>query len=479
MSSFLSKAKAEAVKNGVGPAGGAADSRKARRRTAGHKPDVIRADRLPPNAPEAEQGVLGCALMSPDDCLGQCAQKLPAGPEVFYDLRHQTIYSVMLELYEQREPIDVITVQQRLKDRQLLEQVGGIPYLNALLDAVPSAANLTYYTEFVQEKYLLRKLIHACSDVVGKAYDFEGKVEELLDEAEREVMAVRGSSRKDDRPTVKQAVQSALLRIEDKFQRQGALTGLATGFPDLDMVLDGLCPGNLIVPCAFTSGGKTALAMNFVEHCLFALNLPAMVVSLEMTADELVERMLASQARVNMRSVARGAMAESDFPKLTLAAGRVAASNLHIVDNVTSLSGIIADARRYRQQHGIRLLVVDYIQLVENDRMRRDGNREQEVSGIVAALKRLAKELDIPVVAPSQLNKDGGLRESEATGMHANVVLMIECKTPEGDENDYVDSEPVDIFVKKNRNGPRNVRVPLTFMKQFTRFESAAKAQED
>ena len=359
--SFLSKAKAEAVKNGDVSAA-QYDRVKGGRRAAGRKPDAaLRVDRLPPHTPEAEQGVLGCILLSPDDCLGQCVQKLPAGQEVFYDLRHQTIYSVMVEMYDQREPIDVITVQQRLKDRQLLEQIGGIPYLNALQDAVPSAANVMYWADIVHEKYLLRKLVHTCSEVVGKVYNFEGKVDELLDEAESGVMAVRGSSRKGARPTVKQAVQSALTRIEDKFQRQGALAGLATGFPDLDVVLDGLCPGNLIVPCAFTSGGKTALAMNFVEHCLFSLNLPAMVVSLEMTAAELVERMLASQARVNMRSVARGLMAESDFPKLTAAAGRVAASNLHIVDDITTLSGIVAESRRYRQDHDIRLLVVDYI----------------------------------------------------------------------------------------------------------------------
>lgn len=422
--------------------------------------------------------MLGSVLLAPD-CLTKCAQELKAGADVFYDLRHKAIYEAMVEMDGRGEPIEVITLQQRLKDRNILEQVGGIPYLNALIDATPSAANLTYYTGIVSEKHALRRMAAFCRDYSERVYTHEGGLDELLDQMERDAMAVRRFTRTAPRRTIREVTTAAIVRIEEKFQRQGALAGIATGFPDLDKVLDGLCPGNLIVPSAFTSGGKTSLAMNWVEHAVFDLKLPAAVVSLEMTAEELAVRALCSSGRVNLRDIGAGRMEEADFPKLTSAAGRLAGSGLHILDDVDSLGAICAELRRLKQEHDIRLAVVDYIQLVFNDRAPKGANREQEVGGVAAALKALAKELGIPVVAPSQLNDDGALRESKAIGMHADVVLAIEPKVEEGDEDRYVDAEPVDVLVRKNRNGPRGVRVRLTFLKKWTRFESAAKVSDE
>jgi len=203
-------------------AGAAPDLKKARRRKVSTQ-DAGRADRLPPHALEAEQGVLGCVLLSPNDCLGLCVEKLKSGPEVFYDLRHQTIYSALVEMYDQREAIDIITLQQRLKDKQLLDPIGGIPYLNALQDAVPSAANLSYYIDIVLEKSLLRRMIHTCTDVVGRVYDYDGEVDALLDEVERDILRMSESRAEGGMESVKTLVHKAIGTVENYFNRQGVL----------------------------------------------------------------------------------------------------------------------------------------------------------------------------------------------------------------------------------------------------------------
>jgi len=435
-------------------------------------------DRLPPYSPEAEQGVLGCVLESPMDSMVLCTAKLGEGGDAFYDLRHQTIYAALVEMFGRREAIDVITLQQRLKDKQLLEEIGGIPYLSSLQDAVPSAANLSYYLDIVLEKFLLRRMIQTCTDVVGRVYDCEGEVDELLDGAERDVLAVRARRSKRNRPGALELVGTAIERIEDKFNRKGAISGLSTGFPDLDMVTDGLCPGDLVVPAALPSIGKTSLCMNIVESVVLTGKFPAAVFSLEMTAEQLMVRMLCSTAMVNLHVVGRGTMTESDFPKLTAAAGRLSHCGLHIVDDMESVQEIVAEARRLKQEHDIKLVVVDYLQLVTGGARGRDANREQEVSGCAAAFKRAAKELRVPFLVPSQVTETAHgvqqLRESKAIGQHADGVWMLE----EG-EGGTVDAGPVSLWVRKNRNGPRNVRVELTFLKCFTRFESAAKVPED
>jgi replicative DNA helicase len=237
-------------------AGGLSDLKKARRKKAASSPDILKGDRLPPHAEDMERGVLGCVLLSPNDCLGQCIEKLKAGAEVFYDLRHQTIYETLVEMYDQREAIDVLTLHQKLKDRQLLEQVGGIPYLNSLQDAVPSAANVTYYAEIVQEKYLLRKMIQACTDVVGKVYEYEGEVDVLMDEVERDILQISESRVQGGAVAAKHLVHKAIGTIENYFGRQGQLGGLATGFPDMDKMTDGFHGGEMIVIAARPSMGK-------------------------------------------------------------------------------------------------------------------------------------------------------------------------------------------------------------------------------
>lgn len=429
-----------------------------------------RVERLPPHAPEMEQGVLGCCLLSPNDCLAQVMAVLRE-PDAMYDLRHQTILAALMRMSENNKPIDIITLQQRLKDLGLLDEIGGIPYLNELQDSVPSAANLSYYLEIVSEKHLLRKAIQTCTDIVGRVYDYQGDAETLLDEIERDVLAIRTI-----RGSVKQAVdtpqlvRTAMTEIQAKAESNGALTGLATGFLDLDYYTDGLQPGDMTVIAAYPSTGKTALAINIAENVVLNLGLPVGVFSLEMTSVALVKRCLCSTARVNLRDVGAGDLVESDLPKLIMAASRLSRASIYFDDTSDlSIYELRGKARRMWQQYGIKLFVVDYLQLLNaSGGPRKIENRQQEVADISSGIKNMAKELGVPVLVLSQLNDDGKLRESRAIGQDADGVWMLEEKDDEHK-----------LWIRKQRNGPRNVCVNLTFLKEFTRFESAAKVSDE
>jgi replicative DNA helicase len=476
-------------------AGAAADLKKARRRKNISPSDSIKLDRLPPHSPEAEMGVLGCALLSPNECLGECIEKLKdSGAEFFYDLRHQTIYEMLAEMFNTRQAIDVITVQQKLKDKQLLEQIGGIAYLSQLQDSVPSAANLSYYLEIVREKFLLRKMIQTCTEVVGRVYDYEGEVDALMDEVERDVLRISESRAQDGVATTKDLVTKAIGTIENFFSRKGTLTGLATGYADLDRMTDGLHGQEMIVIAARPSMGKTSLAMNIVEHVVLELKLPVAVFSLEMGAEALILRMMCSIARVNLRSIREGFMSESDFPKLTSAAGKLANSKLFIDDSAgLSILQLRARARRLHQQHDVKLFVVDYLQLLHSTARRSQENRQQEISDISSGLKALAKELKVPVLVLSQLNREmerdknrkprlSDLRESGAIEQDADLVGLL-YKPNAGDDEDGAAAEeadglPVNLLIAKQRNGPTG-DINLTFLKNYTRFESAAKVSDE
>ena len=450
-------------------------------------------DRLPPHSPEAEQGVLGCILLSPNDSMGECLEKLKAGAEVFYDLRHQSIFATLAEMYDAREAIDLITLQQRLKDRQLLEQVGGLPYLASLPDQVPSAANLSYYLDIVREKHLLRKMISVCTGVVGRVYDYEGEVDTLLDEVERDVLRISESRVQEHVNTIKDLVKKAINTIEDYHQRQGMLTGIATGFPDLDKMTSGLHGGEMVVIAARPSMGKTSLAMNIAEHVAVDLKLPVGVFSLEMTSESLVLRMLCSRSRVNLRNVREGFLAERDFPKLTGAAGILASAPLFIDDSGgLSILQLRAKARRLYQQHDIKLFVIDYLQLLHST-SRRAENRQQEIADISNGIKALAKELNVPVIVLSQLNRElereknrkprmSDLRESGAIEQDADLIGLLYKPNADDDEAGASaaeeDAVPVNLLIAKQRNGPTG-DVHLTFLKPYTRFESAAKVSDE
>ncbi len=454
---------------------------------------AARVDRLPPHSSEAEQGVLGCVLLSPNECMGECIERLKTGTEAFYDLRHQTIFSALAEMYDAREAIDLITVQQRLKNRQLLEQVGGLAYLSSLPDGVPSAANLSYYLDILVEKHLLRKMIQTCTGVVSRVYDHEGEVDALMDEIERDILRISESRVQVHTSTIKDLVKKAINTIEDFHQRQGTLTGVGTGFNDLDKMTSGLHGGEMIVIAARPSMGKTSLAMNIAEHVAIEQRLPVGVFSLEMTSESLVLRMLCSRSRVNMRNVREGFLAERDFPKLTGAAGKLANSPLFIDDSSgLSILQLRAKARRMAQQYDIKLFVIDYLQLLHSTSRRAD-NRQQEIADISSGIKSLAKELNVPVIVLSQLNRElereknrkprlSDLRESGAIEQDADVVGLLYRPSSDDDEGAAASSDeeaaPVNLLIAKQRNGPTG-DVNLTFLKCYTRFESAAKVSDE
>jgi len=475
---------------GAGP-----DFKKSRRPKGPRSDRAPSVDRLPPHSLEAEQGVLGCNLLDPNQCVGECIEKLKDdGKSAFYDLRHQTIYETLAQMFNERQPIDLITVQQNLKDRQLLEQVGGIAYLSQLQDAVPSSANLSYYIGIVREKYLLRKLIQTCSGVVSRVLDYEGDVEALLDEVEKEILHVNESREQNEVKDVKKLVNDALVTIEHFFNRKGELSGLATGFTDLDKMTDGLHGGEMIIVAARPSMGKTSLAMNIAEHVSLELGLPVGVFSLEMSASSLILRMLCSLARVNMRSIRDGFMSEADFPKLMSASGRLAAAKL-LIDDTAGLSilQLRARARRMHQQHGIKLFVIDYLQLLNSTAQRAKENRQQEIADISSGVKALAKELNVPVIVLSQLNRElekdksrkprlSDLRESGSIEQDADLVGLL-YKPDAGDEEEGAAAEEsdgvaVNFLIAKQRNGPTG-DVCLTFLKQFTRYESRSKFSDE
>ncbi|HXJ58240.1 MAG TPA: replicative DNA helicase [Candidatus Dormibacteraeota bacterium] len=450
--------------------------------------DSTRVDRLPPHSVEAEQGVLGCALLSPSDSIGHCIEKLRSGPEMFYDLRHRVIYEVLLEMYERKDAIDLITIQETLRDRQQLEGVGGLPYLASLPDAVPSAANLDYYLDIVREKFVLRRMIGTCTEVVARAYEHQGEVEALLDEVERDILRISGERVTAAAPGMKDLVHRAIHQIEAYHQRQGQLGGLGTGFMDLDKLTDGLHEGEMVVIAARPSMGKTSLAMNIAENVAVNLKLPVGVFSLEMTAESLVMRMMSSLARVNSRNIRDGFLSERDFAKLTTAAGQLAKAPMFVDDSSgLSILQLRAKGRRMHQQYGIKLFVIDYLQLLHST-ARRAENRQQEIADISNGIKALAKELKVPVLVLSQLNRElekdknrkprlSDLRESGAIEQDADLVgLLYKPNSGEDDEGPSPDQEavPVNLLIAKQRNGPTG-DVQLTFLKSCTRFESAAK----
>ena len=412
-----------------------------------------------------EMGVLGCCLIDPMIRVPECAESITE-KAAFYDLRHQTIWESILELSSKGYSADLISVQSHLKDRQLLEQVGGIVYLSQLQDAVPSAANLSYYLEKVREKYLLRKLIATCSGVVGKVYDYEGEVEELLSEAEREVLAVRPRSKTG--ASASNLVLEASNEIEAAFGSGGKITGLSTGLADLDRLTDGVHGGEAVILGGFPSTGKTTLAMNIAEHN-FLNGIPVGIASAEMLPRKLIRRSICSVSRVNFRDVQRGMIDQSDFAKMTSAAARISKAPV-FVENASGMSieQVVAMARRMVQQRGIKLFVIDYLQLLSH----KADSREQEVSGISKGAKAIATQLGIGVIALSQLNDDGKLRESRAIGQDADSIWLL---SNNGEWQPKI--QPITCVVEKCRDGETG-KVPLAFLKTITRFENAARESE-
>lgn len=448
---------------------------------------------LPPHSPEAEQGILGCILLDPS-CIVDCIEVLRGQGMEFYDLRHRDLYYTLLELYDDNDPIDTISVYTRLRAWNKLDAVGGIAYVSGLPDVVPSAANVPYYLNIVREKYFIRNMIAACTDAVSRLTNLQGEVTPVLEQLETQVMRVAETRFGTETKTIRQYVQEAMADIQAAVERNGVMNGLTTGLIDLDAVLGGLTPQEMVVIAARPGMGKTSLAMNIAEKVAITDKLPVGIVSLEMSGMSLTQRMIASRARINLRSLRDGFMPERDMPRLLRASSEIAAAPLYIEERGgMSIFEIRARARRWSQRYAIKLLVIDYLQLANSMGGRRKfENRQQEVSDISMGAKNIAKELNIPVIILSQLNRDverdknrmprlSDLRESGSIEQDADKVVFLYRPSGDEDEDDQRrwDSAAYEMtaLVAKNRNGGKGP-VPLTFIETITRFESVARISD-
>src|SRR2546422_2447530 len=452
--------------------------------------------RTPPHSVEAEQGVLGSMLISPRETIAECVEKI--NEEYFYVPAHRTIYNALVDLWNAGQAIDLITFTQVLRDRHLLDSVGGAAFVTSLFTFVPTAANLEYYLEIVRDKYILRSIIAASTESVRSAYEEQDEVNNLLDEVEQRIFAVGDDRFKGQMLSMKDQVMEAIEAIEKLYERKGGITGISSGFIEFDRMTSGLHPSEMIVIAARPSMGKTALAMNIAEHVAINEKLPVGVFSLEMSSQQLVQRLLCSRARVNLQKVRDGFLGERDFPSLTAAASKLAEAKIFIDDSASlTILELRAKARRLKAQQDVQLIIIDYLQLLRSTSRRAQDNRQLEISEISAGLKGLAKELKIPIIVVAQLNRHpeirtgsgkgvprlADLRESGSIEQDADLVglLVREEYYADSDEERTELEGKAELIIAKQRNGPIG-QVKLTFLKDFTRFEDraedAAESQE-
>jgi replicative DNA helicase len=435
--------------------------------------------KVPPHSIDAEQSVLG-GLMLDNAAWDQVADLVAEGD--FYRLAHRLVFRAVAALAEQGSPFDVVTLANWLRDRDELESAGGLAYLGELAANTPSAANIKAYATLVRERSVLRDLVRVAGEIADTAYRPEGRATaELLDHAERLVfeIAERGARRRTGFRVMKDLLVGVVDRIDALYQSESAITGVSTGFADLDALTSGLQRSDLVIVAGRPSMGKTSFAMNLAEHALLGDRLPVAVFSMEMSAEQLVMRLLASLGRIDQHRVRTGRLDDDDWPRLTSAIGMLSDRPMFIDDtpglNPTELR---ARARRLKREHGLGLIVVDYLQLMSVPGPKE--TRATEISEITRGLKTLAKELDVPIVALSQLNRSleqrpnkrpvmSDLRESGAIEQDADVILFI--YRDEVYNEDSPDKGTAEIIVGKQRNGPIGT-VRLTFLGKYTRFES-------
>ncbi len=441
-----------------------------------------------PNSRDAERAVLSCMLQSPTDVIGEAIEKLT--PDHFYVPAHGTIYTVLIELYDQGQAIDLITLNNRLIDRKLMEQVGGAGAVAELLDIVPTAALFDYYVGILRDKFILRHVIQTCTESVTLAYENQEDVGTLLDSVETRILKIRDATGKQEGiREMRHHVLHVIESIEDMYDNdQGGMTGLSTGFKDLDEKTNGLHGGEMIVVAARPSMGKTSFVMNLVENVAIDSEHPkaAAVFSLEMSAEQLVQRLLCSRAEVEMQKLRGGFLSQQrDFPRLREAAEVLINAPIYIDDTPgLTIMELRAKARRLKKSYDIQLIAIDYLQLLKAPSHFKQDNRQQEIAEISGGIKALSKELNIPIIVLAQLNRNpdarGGtprisdLRESGAIEQDADVVGLLFRDEYYADEDDKEEVEGrATLDIAKQRNGPTGA-VPLTFIKKWMRFVDRA-----
>lgn len=446
-----------------------------------------------PQAPDAEKGVLSSILLAPKEVLAICVEK-GVNADTFYIPAHSTIYEVLVHLWDKSQPIDFITIAEELRARGALEKVGGPPALTELFTYLPTAVNAAYYIEIALEKSTLRQIIQICTEYVERSYQVEENSSSILDEVEGAICKIARERFQDKAASMKEMVMTAIGSIQQLYERRGQITGLSTGFSVLDKMTDGLHGAEMFIIAARPSMGKTAFAMNIAEHIAIQQNKAVAVFSLEMSSQQLVQRLLCSLAKVNLGNIRDGFLSDRDFPALTNAASKLASAKI-LIDDTSGLSilELRAKARRMKAQFDIAAIFVDYLQLLRSTSRRAQDNRQLEIAEISSGLKALAKELNIPIVVLAQLNRNpeqrsgeskgrprlSDLRESGSIEQDADIVALLvrEEYYAESEEQRETMVGKSTLIIAKQRNGPVG-DVPLTFIKEFTRFEDRADVPE-
>ncbi|WP_017756735.1 replicative DNA helicase [Calidifontibacillus oryziterrae] len=442
------------------------------------------ADRTPPHNIEAEQAIIGAVFLEPSSLTVASEILLP---EDFYRSSHTKIFTIMLDLFEKGEPVDLVTVTAELADRKLLEEIGGVTYLSDLANSVPTAANVEYYARIVEEKSILRRLIRAATLIVTDGYNRDDDVESLLNDAEKSILEVSNRKNTSGFRNIKDVLVNVYDNIEVLHNRKGDVTGIPTGFVDLDRITAGFQRNDLIIVAARPSVGKTAFALNIAQNVALKTDENVAIFSLEMGAEQLVMRMLCAEGNINAQSLRTGKMTEDDWKKLTMAMGSLSNGGIFIDDTPgIRVSEIRSRCRRLQQEQGLGMILIDYLQLIQGSG-RSGENRQQEVSEISRSLKALARELNVPVIALSQLSRGvesrqdkrpimSDIRESGSIEQDADIVAFLY-------RDDYYDKESenkniIEIIIAKQRNGPVGT-VELAFVKEFNKFVNLERRREE
>ena len=440
-------------------------------------------DRMPPASIEAEQAVLGAMLLKPD-AVTTAAEELSA--DDFYRETHRLIFEAMMELKERAEPVDLVTLTEQLKKADKLAKIGGIPALSLIANSVPTAANVHYHARIVHEKAQLRSLINAATEIAGAAYESADEVEDIMDSAEKRILAVSSGKRSKDFVPLQDILLDTLEQIDLRYNNKGSITGLPTGFTELDHLTAGLQKSDLILVAARPSMGKTAFTLNIAAHVVLRAKEPVAFFSLEMSKEQLVQRLLCSEGRIDSQRLRVGELEEKEWGDLIDTANRLSAAPLYIDDTPgITVMELRSKARRLKAEHGLSLIVIDYLQLMQGRTSKSGDNRQQEISEISRSLKALARELNVPVIALSQLSRSvesrqikrpmlSDLRESGSLEQDADIVMFLY-------REDYYDPETenkniTEVIIAKHRNGPVDT-VDLTFLKQFTKFGNLSRMQ--
>jgi replicative DNA helicase len=445
--------------------------------------DQLLENRIPPQNIEAEQAVLGAILLDAES-LVTAMERVTS--EDFYRGSHQRIYEAMLELAEAQEPVDLVTLTAKLQDKGQLEDVGGVTYLAELARAVPTAANVDYYAQIVEEKSMLRRLIRTATQIVANGYAAGEDVGGLLSEAEQRILEISQRRTSSGFVSIREVLMEVFEKVEFLFHQKGSSTGIPSGFTDLDRMTSGFQRSDLIIVAARPSVGKTAFSLNIAQNVGVRAKETVAIFSLEMGAAQLVQRMLCAEANVDATRMRTGSLEGDDWEKLTMAMGALSEANIYIDDSPSvTVADIRAKCRRLKQEKGIGMILIDYLQLIQG--RGKGDNRQQEVSEISRTLKQIARELNVPVIALSQLSRGveqrqdkrpmmSDLRESGSIEQDADIVAFLY-------RDDYYDKESekkniIEIIIAKQRNGPVGT-VELAFLKNFNKFVNLDRTHQE